>query len=818
MTVSKAFGSEHVAKPHLIKPQGGVAAEIWDLRVDLERAFSKAEGRPAASHYPELSMVDGSIPPLTGGDMVLRGTYLIQGQTFASLALFLTTSKLTFTALKPGVGGNDLTIAIVHAGGAPAVTVAKVANAITITANLGVHTANDIATAINVNGADTDGYVRCLSGGAGVTITATAATHLAGGEGEGWTCTISGAECLPANTPGTAGAAALTETLCTVTVPDLTALAPPRTSSDMLPIVISSDGVLTATIVSSAGIASAAALTGVVDPNGAVTGFFGQLYYDSTADIWYQCHSAPSGTAWDTVAQRDWVTALVIAGVNWREVLLSPLQLIDGAAGGVAPAMVISVTGLPTIGDTIVLKNGAVTETYLVQAGHVNPFDVVQGANFDDFMTNLVTEIMARSTVWNAERTNGLDRFFAGVPTNQVVVSLKVANNTDLSRTYGTLTGAGACRIVNFLGNANYDLSAGVEAALPAADSAARQFGFGRPFASLMSGETHNTLSVDAGYTWDPDTRVWNRTMMVGYTQAQLNSTTGGSEGASLIGTDNKANLGNSTTTEACLTNLDTKNPPARSSGVASPIGVVAGAVGDLYVDTVTDVAYVNTDGTVNGWVVTGSASLVYDPGVIPTVSIVHTGQPAIGNTLVIGADTYEFDGVGANINVAIGGSAEISYDTLIAESIAHGTANVVFDKISATQVRIRAADAPNGTPLASDPNLAITENLANALVSTAGHGVLGNFNTLAGRAAGIKRSDTATLTITTAMIAVGVARISFPWAVTDYIITYLTAAGVVRLPGADTAAIDSGDVLLTLHGAGGDLANTDIVRVIVTF
>jgi hypothetical protein len=94
---------------------------------------------------------------------------------------------------------------------------------------------------------------------------------------------------------------------------------------------------------------------------------------------------------------------------------------------------------------------------------------------------------------------------------------------------------------------------------------------------------------------------------------------------------------------------------------------------------------------------------------------------------------------------------------------------------------------------------------------------VAGNFNTMAGRAAGIRRSDTATLTITTAMIAVGQARISFPWAVTDYIITYLTAAGVVRLPGADTAAIDNGDVLLTLHGAGGDLANTDIVRVIVS-
>ncbi|GAF94177.1 unnamed protein product, partial [marine sediment metagenome] len=43
------------------------------------------------------------------------------------------------------------------------------------------------------------------------------------------------------------------------------------------------------------------------------------------------------------------------------------------------------------------------------------------------------------------------------------------------------------------------------------------------------------------------------------YTQTQLGSTTGGTEGASLIGTDTKSNLNNATTLEVAMTELDTR-------------------------------------------------------------------------------------------------------------------------------------------------------------------------------------------------------------------------------------------------------------------
>jgi hypothetical protein len=90
------------------------------------------------------------------------------------------------------------------------------------------------------------------------------------------------------------------------------------------------------------------------------------------------------------------------------------------------------------------------------------------------------------------------------------------------------------------------------------------------------------------------------------HTQTELGSTTGGSEGASLIGTDTKTGLGNATNVEDALTNLDGKNPPKRSSGSGNPnaSGGTAGAVGDMYLDTDNDMPYVNMTGTNTGWMV----------------------------------------------------------------------------------------------------------------------------------------------------------------------------------------------------------------------
>ncbi len=90
------------------------------------------------------------------------------------------------------------------------------------------------------------------------------------------------------------------------------------------------------------------------------------------------------------------------------------------------------------------------------------------------------------------------------------------------------------------------------------------------------------------------------------YTESELGDTTDTTEGASLIGTDAKTNLGGGTTVESALEFLDGQDPPKLSTNAGNPnagAGIV-GAIGDKIVDTTNSIPYLNVDGTNTGWVV----------------------------------------------------------------------------------------------------------------------------------------------------------------------------------------------------------------------
>ena len=237
-TPSKSFGAQLPKKPHLMQQSGGIAAEVLDLRKDVELGFLAAEARTG---FPELDFVNGSGPAAAGGDMVLAGRNLLQGQTFDSLTLWETTSAVVITALTPGDSG--FTIQITDGATAGAEVVTKTGSAFVIQIEAGVSTANQIATAINANGADSDGYLRAASGGAGATNAVAAATAMTGGVGDfaGNAIYVAGLVALPANTAGTAGAAAWTDTSVTVTVPSL--LAAGLSGGDVYRASLQSNGV-----------------------------------------------------------------------------------------------------------------------------------------------------------------------------------------------------------------------------------------------------------------------------------------------------------------------------------------------------------------------------------------------------------------------------------------------------------------------------------------------------------------------------------------------------------------------------------------------
>lgn len=283
---------------------------------------------------------------------------------------------------------------------------------------------------------------------------------------------------------------------------------------------------------------------------------------------------------------------------------------------------------------------------------------------------------------------------------------------------------------------------------------------------------------------------------------AQLASIVGGSEGASLIGTDAKASLGASTTVEACLTNIDTKNPPARSSGVIPPVGVPA--AGDGYVDTATKVEYGAVGVLATDW----RPRQDEDLGAVPAIVAAFTGQPVAGQTLQIGVDTYEADGVGANINFAIGVSQEATYDNLIAAANANATGNYRLAKLSAAAFAILGADAPHGTPVAGSPNVALVDGLANLTLNQA------NLNVAGGRAAGISKYSVRQYTLGAGES--GFIAMSFPFNVARYRVTARAATGAGKYI-TETTTIPAGalqTVAVSVGTGATPLINTDVLIV----
>jgi hypothetical protein len=236
---SRAFGSQRYVKQHLLLGKGGVAGEVLDLRNDVEEGFQNFEGRAS---FPEIDWIDISAgkPSISGAvDITLKGRNLLQGQSFDSIAITQAAMTLTIHALKPGDSG--LTVEVVAGAGALAVAVSG--SDITITLAAGGSTVNAIATAINADGADTDGIVRALETASGTMTDAAAATAMTGGDGEYAenTVTVAGEACLPQNETGVAPTAKWSDTEIKVTCPALASLE----AGDLSNIVIQSDGTST---------------------------------------------------------------------------------------------------------------------------------------------------------------------------------------------------------------------------------------------------------------------------------------------------------------------------------------------------------------------------------------------------------------------------------------------------------------------------------------------------------------------------------------------------------------------------------------------
>jgi len=207
---------------------------------------------------------------------------------------------------------------------------------------------------------------------------------------------------------------------------------------------------------------------------------------------------------------------------------------------------------------------------------------------------------------------------------------------------------------------------------------------------------------------------------------------------------------------------------------------------------------------------VLADAQIPSTPGVIASFRLVQSGQPTATDTLSIGADVYEADGAGANINFVIAGTAEATMDNLLAAIQASGTEDVVASKVNATTLLVQSADAPNGSAVAASPDIAIVNGLTN-YASSIGDA---NMNTLAGRAAGAVQMSVVSLTITAAMVTAAEARVTLPFTPVAFNPVVLNTSGDIKAAGADSFTISGDDIVIALGGA--DIVATDVVRMIV--
>ena len=217
------------------------------------------------------------------------------------------------------------------------------------------------------------------------------------------------------------------------------------------------------------------------------------------------------GSAAADAVNKSQLDAVASSAKTWKELLLVKEQVLDGAAGGVCQAMPIYIDTNPQANDTFLLKNTGLTETYTFKVAEGAAFDVEIGIDAATTLINLIAAINDDSAEWSAIATAALDKDFAAEPTAQAVIYRTTADEDD-DRMYSTVAVTSVIKVVEFAtGDQNYEIDSGTESTLPAADPAAKRFGFSRAFADITQNETHITIEDNATWTWDSDDELWQQ-------------------------------------------------------------------------------------------------------------------------------------------------------------------------------------------------------------------------------------------------------------------------------------------------------------------
>jgi hypothetical protein len=196
------------------------------------------------------------------------------------------------------------------------------------------------------------------------------------------------------------------------------------------------------------------------------------------------------------------------------------------------------------------------------------------------------------------------------------------------------------------------------------------------------------------------------------------------------------------------------------------------------------------------------------DTGYVGQARLIFTAQPAANDTIGIGADFYEFDGIGAvNINVAILGSAALTRVSFINAINRLGTAHVFAesDVTTATTIVIYNADAPGGNKVVGTQSIALTESITNAADIWNGT----NLNQLGREPFAGQTSGTIVINAVNVLTPI---IFTLPFTPTEVVWFAKSTAGVILHACSATFVISTGHLVLTPTAGASPLLSTDVV------
>jgi len=220
------------------------------------------------------------------------------------------------------------------------------------------------------------------------------------------------------------------------------------------------------------------------------------------------------GTADGDVLNKAQIDALVTTGNVFKEPVHAEDQLINGASGGIAALEVLQFAAQPIAGDTVVLTDGVLTRTYT-------------------FVADIGSEVAATDVSIETTALTAMERFIlranADASNTEWILSLHTTGEvggpeihvqeTDTptdslaeSRIYGTWTTQANVKVVEFSdGTDIIQYNEGVVATMSTTDPGGGRFGLSRAEASLVDGEVHLALDINAQFSWESSAQTWRQ-------------------------------------------------------------------------------------------------------------------------------------------------------------------------------------------------------------------------------------------------------------------------------------------------------------------